>query len=75
MILALGSWPILPKLPGYDLENVMYAKIFQNAKTAIEKIKDPSIKHVVVVGAGYIGVELAEACIKTVIRGYKTVIS
>ncbi len=61
LILALGSWPILPKLPGHDLENIMYAKIFQNAQLAIEKIKDPSIKKVSVVGAGYIGVELAEA--------------
>ncbi len=61
LILALGSWPILPKLPGYDLENIIYAKIFQNAQTAIEKMKDESIKKVTVVGAGYIGVELVEA--------------
>ncbi len=61
LILALGSWPILPKLPGHDLDNIMYAKIFQNAQLAIEKINDPSINDVVVVGAGYIGVELAEA--------------
>ncbi len=61
LILALGSWPILPKLPGHDLDNIIYAKIFQNAQLAIEKIKDPSIKKVTVVGAGYIGVELVEA--------------
>ncbi len=61
LILAVGSWPILPKLPGYDLDNIIYAKIFQNAQNAIEKIKDDSIQKVCVVGAGYIGVELAEA--------------
>jgi NADPH-dependent 2,4-dienoyl-CoA reductase/sulfur reductase-like enzyme len=61
LIFAIGSWPILPPLPGHDLENIIYAKIFQNAQGAIEKIKDPSIKKVTVVGAGYIGIELVEA--------------
>ncbi len=61
LILGIGSWPILPKFEGYDLENIMYAKIYQNAVECIDKLKDESIKNVVVVGAGYIGVELAEA--------------
>ncbi len=61
LIFAIGSWPILPPLPGHDLENIIYAKIYQNAQLAIEKIKDPSIKKVTVVGAGYIGIELVEA--------------
>ncbi len=61
LILALGSWPILPKLPGHDLGNIIYAKIFQNAQLAIEKMQDPTIKKVTVVGAGYIGVELVES--------------
>ncbi len=61
LILALGSWPILPKLPGHDLNNIIYAKIFQNAQLAIDKMKDPTIKKVAVVGGGYIGVELVEA--------------
>ncbi len=64
LILAVGSWPILPKLPGHDLENIVYAKIFQNAEAVIEKLKDPSIKRIAVVGAGYIGVELAEAFVQ-----------
>ncbi len=63
LILAIGSWPILPKFEGYDLENILYAKIYQNAVECIDKLKDESIKNVVVVGAGYIGVELAEAFI------------
>ncbi|MGL5021008.1 MAG: FAD-dependent oxidoreductase, partial [Mycoplasmatales bacterium] len=61
LILGIGSWPILPKLPGHDLENIIYAKIFENAQHVIEVLKDHSIKRVAVVGAGYIGVELAEA--------------
>ncbi|MGL4382502.1 MAG: FAD-dependent oxidoreductase [Bacilli bacterium] len=61
LILGVGSWPILPKIPGIDLENVVYAKIFQNAQSVMEKLHDPNIKQIAVVGAGYIGVELVEA--------------
>lgn len=61
LILAVGTWPILPKLPGMDLENVVFAKIFQNAQDIMARLKNPDIKRVAVVGAGYIGVELAEA--------------
>lgn len=61
LILATGSLPIIPKLKGMDLENVQQVKLFQDAQVVIEKLKNPAIKRVAVVGAGYIGVELAEA--------------
>lgn len=61
LILATGSLPIIPNLKGMDLENVQQVKIFQNAAEVIEKLKNPAIKNIAVVGAGYIGVELAEA--------------
>lgn len=61
IILATGSLPITPRIEGMDLENVQFVKLYQNAAEVIEKLKDDSIKHVTVVGAGYIGVELAEA--------------
>ena len=61
IILATGSLPITPKIEGMELENVQFVKLYQNAAEVIEKLKDDSIKHVTVVGAGYIGVELAEA--------------
>ncbi len=61
LILGVGTWPILPKLPGHDLENIMYAKIYQNAKDIKDKADQEDIENVVVVGAGYIGVEIAEA--------------
>lgn len=61
LILATGSLPIKPNVPGIDLENVQWVKIFQNAQTLIDKLKTEPIKNVAVIGAGYIGVELAEA--------------
>ena len=82
LILATGSIPIRPEIKGMDLENVQFVKLFQNAQDVIEKLKDASIRKIAVVGAGYIGVELAEAfrrngrevvlidCAKTCLSGY-----
>lgn len=74
LILATGSQPILPPIEGAaikegsrefeaTLENLQFVKLFQNAQDVIDKLNDKSkdIKRVAVVGAGYIGVELAEA--------------
>lgn len=61
LILATGSLPIVPNIEGKELKNVQLVKLYQNAQDVIEKLKDDSIQNVVVVGAGYIGVELAEA--------------
>lgn len=61
LILATGSLPIIPNIKGMNLENVQQVKIFQNAQEVIEKLKNPAIKNIAVIGAGYIGVELAEA--------------
>ena len=49
------------QIEGMELENVQFVKLFQNAQDVIERLKDESVKRVAVVGAGYIGVELAEA--------------
>jgi NADPH-dependent 2,4-dienoyl-CoA reductase/sulfur reductase-like enzyme len=82
LILATGSIPIIPNVEGKDLKNVQMVKLYQNAQDVIEKLEDDSIKDVVVVGAGYIGVELAEAfkrcgksvtlidCVNTCLAGY-----
>ena len=59
LVLTLGSWPIVPKFEGGNLENIVLCKNYDHAKTIIEKSKHA--KNVVVIGAGYIGVELAEA--------------
>ena len=61
LILATGSLPVTPTIEGTDLKNVQYVKLYQNAKEVIDKLHENMIRNVVVVGAGYIGVELAEA--------------
>lgn len=61
VILATGSLPILPDIEGANLKNVQQVKLYQNAQDVIEKLNDDTLKNIVVVGGGYIGVELAEA--------------
>lgn len=61
LILATGSLPIIPKISGLDLENVDVVKLFQDGQRINAALDDDSIKNVAVVGAGYIGVEIAEA--------------
>ncbi len=64
LIYAAGSWPIdIPGIPAEnaDLENVMMCKLYQHAQELIRKADEPGIESVAVVGAGYIGIELAEA--------------
>ena len=62
LILATGSLPIDPPgIEGLDLENVQHVKIYQDAKLAIDTLATKKIETVAVVGAGYVGVELAEA--------------
>ncbi|KKO54712.1 FAD-dependent oxidoreductase [Paenibacillus sp. DMB20] len=59
LIVTTGSWPIVPKLDGIDLENILLSKNYRHSNTIIEKARQA--KHITVVGAGYIGVELVEA--------------
>mgnify|MGYP002764384138 FL=1 len=59
LVLTLGSWPIVPKFEGGDLDNILLCKNHDHAIEIIEKSKNA--KNVVVIGAGYIGVELVEA--------------
>lgn len=61
LILATGSLPVKFPIKGMDLENVQFVKLYQNAENVIKKLKNPAIKNITIIGAGYIGVELAEA--------------
>lgn len=64
LIYAAGSWPVeIPGIPEEkaNLENIKMCKLFQHAQELIAKGDEEEIKSVAVVGAGYIGIELAEA--------------
>ncbi|WP_136607754.1 FAD-dependent oxidoreductase [Paenibacillus dokdonensis] len=59
LIVTTGSWPIIPKLAGMELGNILLCKNYDHSNTIIDKAKN--VNHITVVGAGYIGVELVEA--------------
>ncbi len=61
LILAEGSAPIAPNLPGKDLEGIHFLKLFQEGMAVDQELAKNEVKTVAVVGAGYIGVEIAEA--------------
>lgn len=58
LVVATGSAAVIPDLPGLDSEKVYYAKDWNDANR-LKEVAD-SVKRVVVIGAGYIGAELAE---------------
>ncbi|WP_373375691.1 FAD-dependent oxidoreductase [Candidatus Phytoplasma solani] len=59
LVIAAGSWPVIPPIPGINSKNVLLSKNFSHAKEIIAYSK--KVKKITVVGAGYIGIELAEA--------------
>lgn len=59
LIITSGSWPIIPPIKGIDLNNILLSKNFNHSNEIIERAKHS--KKIIVVGAGYIGVELVEA--------------
>lgn len=61
LIYAAGSWPVEFNVANSNLKNIHICKLFQHAADLIEKASEPGIENVAIVGAGYIGIELAEA--------------
>lgn len=61
LILATGSAPIAPQLPGHDLDGLFFLKLFQEGQAVDQAISSDKVQKVGVIGAGYIGVEIAEA--------------
>jgi NADPH-dependent 2,4-dienoyl-CoA reductase/sulfur reductase-like enzyme len=59
LLITTGSWPIIPNIKGIDMDNILISKNYTHSNAIIEKAK--SAQKITVIGAGYIGVELAEA--------------
>jgi NADPH-dependent 2,4-dienoyl-CoA reductase/sulfur reductase-like enzyme/rhodanese-related sulfurtransferase len=59
LILAPGAAPIRPNIPGADLPNVLTLRNLADTDR-IKQVVDAGTRHAVIVGAGFIGLELAE---------------
>lgn len=58
LVVTTGSSPIVPSIPGIDSDRVQLCKNWDNAVQLRERATDA--KSVIIIGAGYIGAELAE---------------
>ncbi|MEU7767457.1 FAD-dependent oxidoreductase [Nocardia sp. NPDC049190] len=67
LVVATGASPIRPPLPGIDADGVHGVQTLDDGQALIETLQRARGNRAVVVGAGYIGVEMAEALIQ---RGY-----
>ncbi len=61
LIIATGADPILPPIPGIDAKGVFIFKTGKHLRDIKETIEQYDIEHAVVVGAGAIGIEVAQA--------------
>jgi NADPH-dependent 2,4-dienoyl-CoA reductase/sulfur reductase-like enzyme len=68
--LATGATPVRPDLPGIDGPRIHGVQTLEDAAHLLEEAERCAAENVVVVGAGYIGLEMAEAFVR---RGCPTV--
>jgi NADPH-dependent 2,4-dienoyl-CoA reductase/sulfur reductase-like enzyme len=62
--LAMGARPARPPLPGIDSDFVKGVQTLDDARSLLEQARLSAAKRVVVVGGGYIGLEMAEAFVR-----------
>ena len=60
LVISVGASPVKPPIEGCDLENVFFMRTPDDAIRLRELVDGGNIKKAVVVGAGYIGLEIAE---------------
>ncbi|MER5431391.1 FAD-dependent oxidoreductase [Streptomyces sp. NPDC002588] len=64
LVIATGARPVRPGLPGMDARGVHGVQTLDDGQALLDTLARARGKRAVVVGAGYIGVEMAEALIK-----------
>ncbi|MFF3492502.1 FAD-dependent oxidoreductase [Streptomyces sp. NPDC002795] len=71
LVIATGARPVRPDLPGIDAPGVHGVQTLDDGQALLDTLRATEGRHAVVVGAGYIGVEMAEALIQ---RGYEVTV-
>lgn len=71
LVLATGARPVRPELPGIDARGVHGVQTLDDGQALLDTLARARGRRAVVVGAGYIGVEMAEALIN---RGYEVTV-
>ena len=60
LVIATGADPVKPPIEGIDLEGVYYMRTPDDAIAVREVVENKNVKRAVVVGGGFIGLEVAE---------------
>ncbi|MFJ7204506.1 FAD-dependent oxidoreductase [Streptomyces sp. NPDC098789] len=71
LVLATGARPVRPALPGIDAQGVHGVQSLDDGQRLMDTLERGDVRRAVVVGAGYIGVEMAEAL---VLRGFEVTV-
>ncbi|MFJ9046114.1 FAD-dependent oxidoreductase [Streptomyces sp. NPDC102347] len=71
LVIATGARPVRPELPGIDAPGVHGVQTLDDGQALLDTLARTGGRRAVVVGAGYIGVEMAEAMIN---RGYEVTV-
>ncbi len=61
LLIATGASPIVPDIPGLDLPDVMVLKNLEDGRRIKNFIRDADVKRSVIIGMGYIAMEMCEA--------------
>lgn len=61
LLIATGASPAVPPIPGADLPGVMSLKRLEHGRRVKTYLASHDVKRAVIVGLGYIGLEMAEA--------------
>jgi NADPH-dependent 2,4-dienoyl-CoA reductase/sulfur reductase-like enzyme len=61
LLIATGANPVLPEIPGIDLPGVMRLKTLEDGRRIKAMIAAKKVKKVVILGMGYIALEMCEA--------------
>ncbi|MFW5759904.1 MAG: FAD-dependent oxidoreductase [Cyclobacteriaceae bacterium] len=61
LMIATGANPVVPPIPGVDLDGVTTLQSVEDAKFLKEKVQSKNVNHAVVIGGGLIGIETTEA--------------
>ena len=61
LVMATGTTPFLPPMPGVDLEGVFTLKRLTDAIRIKTYIRERQCRKALIVGAGFIGMEMCEA--------------
>lgn len=61
LFIATGNRPFMPKIPGLELEGVLPLKSLDHGRDIDAYLETHTVKHAVIIGMGYIGLEMCEA--------------